>query len=196
MQSLIAELLKVSMSLLLAVQGNPQMPDKLVNQFLASVSQAIQLSSQVLNYDEKNQQIASKSIWPNYEQLLSAFYLSRDGKRVHLNNGVWLAEDSLSFGDINEDGIDDAVVILKMDDEKGERNYWLGAMLNKAGVLFNIVNTPIGKNIEVYSHHVEFEQFTIDMKVDSAARKIYHFKLLGNEFKEIPTPEGFKTLFK
>ncbi|MFA6354386.1 MAG: hypothetical protein WCX12_01725 [Candidatus Paceibacterota bacterium] len=184
MQNLIAELLKVSMSLLLAVQGNPQMPDKLVNQSLTSVSQAIQLSSQVLSYDERNHPVASKSIWPNFDQLLSASYLNRDGKRVALGDGVRLADSFLSFGDLNEDGLDDAVVVLKMDDGKGGIDYWLGAMLNKAGVLFNIVNKPIGKNVEIYSHHVESGQFTVDMKVDPSARKIYRFKLVGSEFRE------------
>lgn len=184
MQSLIADLLRISMSLLLAVQNSPQTSDRLMNQALASVSQAVQLSSQVLNYDEKNHQTASKSIWPNYDQLLSASYLNRDGERVALGDGVWLVGDSLSFGDMNEDGLDDAVVVLKMDDRKGGSDYWLGVMLNKAGVLFNIVNKPIGKNVKIYSHHVESGRFTVDMKVDSSARKIYHFKLIGNELRE------------
>jgi hypothetical protein len=61
----------------------------------------------------------------------------------------------------------------------------LAAMLNQNNVLFNIADFPLGSAVEAYSHNIQNNQITIDMKIGDAARATYRYELLGNQLIKI-----------
>jgi hypothetical protein len=103
------------------------------------------------------------SIWPNITDLVNAPYLDGNGNYVPLGSAVSLLEQDTSFGDINNDGIDDAAVIVnRPTPATGAPNYFLAVMLNQGGIMFNIADYPLGNTVNINSHHVTDGNIIID----------------------------------
>jgi hypothetical protein len=77
---------------------------------------------------------------------------------VRLGSGVTLLQQYTSFGDLNHDGADDAAVILAKPSTaggaEGGESYFLAAMLNQGGVMFDIAELPLGSTANINSHQI------------------------------------------
>lgn len=96
----------------------------------------------------------NNSIWPNITDLVNAAYRDSNGNWVALGSTVTLIESYTSFGDLNHDGIDDAAVIVSKPDASGGQHYFLVAMLNQGGVMFDVAEFPLGNTLNVTTHSV------------------------------------------
>ena len=94
------------------------------------------------------------SMWPDMKDLLYAPYISAPGQWSNLNSSVRILPEYTSFGDLNRDGSDDAAVIVNRPTTDGTPNYFLAAMLNQGGIMFNIADFPLGKNLNFASHTI------------------------------------------
>jgi hypothetical protein len=102
---------------------------------------------------------------------MNAPYIDAPGHWTRLGNTIQLFTGDTSFGDLNHDGLDDAAVIVNRPSSNGTPNYFLAAMLNQNGIMFNIADFPLGTNIDIASHSIV--QGTILLNSNS-------YELLGN----------------
>ena len=171
MNASISALLQLATALLLGVQHNAQLPQAVQKNMMALAEQSIQISTQALA--PINFPVAQNtSIWPNVVDLENSPFLALDGTWVRQGATVQPMDQYLSFGDMNADGFDDAAVIVKRTDQKGNPHFALAALLNQGGILFNIADIPLGTTLpHISSHHVMNGEVAIDRR---------HYKLLGN----------------
>ena len=184
MTATIALLLQLAASLLTGAKNNYHMPLAAKQQVVAMAGQTVQLSTEALA------KVAfpvpqNTSIWPNYSELKNAPYLDSGDKYVQLGQTVQLLGSSVSFGDINNDGIDDAVAAVKIAAPDGSSNYFLAAMLNQGGILFNIADAPLGSNAWIYNHRVQNGELVLDMATGNQASSTVRYVLLGNELMKL-----------
>jgi hypothetical protein len=176
----IALLLQLTVSLLTGAQHNDQMPLAVKQRIVAVAGQTIQLSTQALaKIDFPVPRNAS--IWPNYSELNNAPYLDAAGNYVRLGQDVQLVGSSISFGDINNDGLDDAMVVVKKNEPNGSTGYFLAAMLNQGGILFNIADAPLGGAVQIYSHRIQNGELAMDATIGNQSRSTIRYALLGNQ---------------
>ena len=127
---------------------------------------------------------ADTSIWPTIGDLYQTAYRAADGSWVPLGDGVQFAEAAISFGDINNDGMDDAAAVIVQTASDGSTRYALAAMLNQNNILFNIADLPLGNAVEVSSHGIGSNQITLGMKIGNGAEQTHRYELLGNQLIE------------
>ncbi len=169
MISTVALLLQLAASLLTGAKNNPS------PQIVAVAAQTIQLSTQALAFAQGQINFPvpqNASIWPTVAELQVAPYVDARGGYVQLGAGVQLDSATVSFGDLNGDGYDDAMVIVKRMKANGSTESDLAAMLNQGGIMFNIADTPLGDNVHVESHHIKNGEFILNTN---------HYVLLGNQ---------------
>ena len=188
MQSLLA-FLQIAASLLASAQSS-QTSDAIKIKAVASATQTIGFVSQSLlkNNTPQSAQTPKANLWPTAEWLWNALYLNREGAWVSYGAGVRIIDNSISFGDMNGDFLDDGIVVTKNVSAKNPADvtYRLAVMANQGGSFANIANFNLGKTQPtIYSHEIEAEVFTIDMEARGKARAIYKYKLLGNTLVEI-----------
>ncbi|OGZ53595.1 MAG: hypothetical protein A3B25_00635 [Candidatus Ryanbacteria bacterium RIFCSPLOWO2_01_FULL_48_26] len=177
MNTVVLQLLQVAATLLLAAQTHAgELSPALTAQFISFASRAVQLGTQALAPQPVIPAISSKNIWPNISGLRNAFYINSEGVRVRLGNGIRLLEEYTSFGDMNGDGFDEALVVTS----EGTTSYALAAFLNQGGILFNVAAVPLPKNLVIYSHRIESGIFSIELRDEAGAKKKLLYKLLGN----------------
>lgn len=182
MNSLIATLLQLTTSLLLVAKQSDTMPLAAREGIVGVAGRAIQLSTQALmEIPPGFVQIKNNGIWPTAADLGNSLYLDARGKYVPFGQSVQALYSYSSFGDINNDGFDDAFAVVKRSLSGGGYEYALAAMLNQGNVLFNIDDATLGSSIEIYSHHVVNGALDIDMSESGLARKTRHYGLLGNQ---------------
>lgn len=104
------------------------------------------------------------SIWPNAKDLRNAAYRDAAGRWVRLGSAVSFLDQYTSFGDLNHDGMDDAAVILNEPDAQGDAHYFLAAMLNQGGVMFEAAETPLGGTLNVATHGINAGKIDINGK--------------------------------
>ncbi len=179
----IATLLQITATFLLGVQHNPSASFAAQQQAVLVGSRVVQLSTQDLaNIGFVVPQ--DNSAWPNITDLQNAPYLNAEGRWVQLGQGVQLISSSTSFGDLNDDGLDDAVALVKRSLPDGSSDFALAAFLNQGGILFNIADAPLGTGVQVYNHSIQNGESVMDLQVGSQARAMRHYDLLGNVFSE------------
>jgi hypothetical protein len=179
MTSTIAILLQLAATLLTGAQNNPQVSLAAKQQVVAVAGQTIQLSTQAIA--EVQGQInfpvpQNSGIWPNIRELMAAPYIDARGGYTQLGVAVHLDSATISFGDLNGDGYDDAMVIIKRLKADGSTESDLAAMLNQGGIMFNIADTPLGNNIQlstIASHQIQNGEFVMNENV--------RYSLLGNQ---------------
>lgn len=98
------------------------------------------------------------SFWPDIKDLSNAPYIDGtiDGVNdwTQLGSAVTLLPNYTSFGDLNHDGVDDAAAIVERPSADGTANYYLAAMLNQGGIMFNIADYPLGTTLNIASHTI------------------------------------------
>ena len=186
MNTAIALLLQAATSLLMNIGQNASMPYAVRAQAVLVAEHAIQISTQAGAAPSIGFSVPKNtSIWPTIGDLAQTAYRATDGSWMRLGQNVQLVSPSVSFGDINSDGVDDAAVVVEQIAADGSARYALAAMLNQDDILFNIADMPLGASVEVYSHAIENNQIVVDMKVGDAARASYRYELLGNQLIKI-----------
>lgn len=185
--STIATLLQLMGTLLLGVQNNPNASQAAMQQAITTGSRAVQLVVQTEAMPTIGFPIPKNStIWPNIEDLRNAPYLDSNGHYTPDGTGVSLVETDTSFGDMNLDGFDDAAVVVQTTDNAGNTSFALAAMLNQGGIMFNIGDLPLGKNVQVFSHHVvQGGSLVMDMQIDNLPRATYQYQLVGTQLMKI-----------
>ncbi len=110
-------------------------------------------------------------IWPNISDLMRAPYIDAAGHWAPLGKTVRLVQKDTSFGDINNDGLDDAAVVVNRPSADGSANYFLAAMLNQGGIMFNIADFSLGTHANITSHSIKDGMMLLDGN---------RYELLGN----------------
>ena len=178
----IALLLQAATSLLTGIGQNVNLSYAVREQAVLVAEHVIQISTQAEAMPRIGFSVPKNtSIWPTIGDLYQTAYRTTDGNWVPLGAGVQLVTPSISFGDVNGDGLDDAAMVVVRTASDGSTQYALAAMLNQGGILFNIADLPLGTAIQVRSHSIENNQITLDMKIGDAAEQVYHYTLLGNQ---------------
>lgn len=175
MNSLVSSLLQITAALLVGIQHNNHVPVAFKEQLVAVSGRVIQLSTQALA--SVPFAVAPKtSIWPNVLDLENAPYLDLDGNYVRRGAGVQYFGETLSFGDMNGDGLDDAAVLVQRTGSGSRSDYALAVLLNQGNILFNIADFPLktaaGRAPQIKDHHVVNGRLIIDGK---------KYALLGNK---------------
>ncbi len=177
MQEIIA-LLQVAASLLVTLQQNPSLPYKTKLQGITFASQVIQLSLRTMG---RVPPFPAHYVQPSYHELLLSTYLDQNGNEVPLSKNLELLEEYISFGDLNRDNLDDAIVVLKETAGTGAGTFKLAALLNENGSLKNVATRSLGTGLQIFSHYAMYGQFTVDMKTDATPRALYVYRLVGNQ---------------
>lgn len=178
-------LLQATASLLSGAHNNPAVSSTTAAQLVTLGSRTVQLAVQAtapIDFAVP----ANKSIWPNVVELLSAPYIDANGKYVREGASVELDQGSLSFGDLNNDGFDDAVALVTQRQNDGSTKSVLAAFLNQGGIMFNIADMPLGvAPVELYSHNVVGGLIVMNMKVGGQSRATTTYRLLGDEILKV-----------
>lgn len=188
MNTSILALLQITATLLTGIQGNPQVPSSTAAQVVTLASHVVQMSTQAAAVVPFTV-VPDKSIYPGYDDLLNSPYLATDGQYVHLGTSstVKLENYYISFGDLNNDGLDDAGVVLKRFAPDGTASYALGAMLNQNGILFNIADYPLGSTLPTINSHqiVEGGGYVLNMQSGTGPAVTSTYMLLGNQLLKV-----------
>lgn len=148
----ILSLLQITAAMLTTAQGGA-MPAANVQSIITISQHSIQLAAQ----SEANIPFTvtpNNSMYPNINDLDSAAYRDTNGNWVTLGPSVILSGGDTSFGDLNNDGIDDAAVVVNKPDAEGNPHYFLDAMLNQGGVMFDIAELPLGTTDNITTHRI------------------------------------------
>lgn len=168
-------LLQAAASLLVSVQQNPQTAPAVMQNAVAlagnTIQSVVQANAKIYFAVKEN-----SGIWPNIDGLLNAPYLDSENNYVRLGSSVLLLQGYTSFGDLNNDGFDDAAAIVNKPAGDGTPRYFLAAMLNREKILFNIADFPLGNSVDIDSHRV------IDGKIVIDGSK---YELVGKELKKV-----------
>lgn len=184
--STISLLLQTVAALLTAAHNNPAIAPATTKQLITLGSQTVQIATQVvapINFPVKK----NTSAFPSGSEVLNAPALTAAGAYVPIAMGtpVALVQPSLSFGDLNSDGVDDAAAIVIQTTGTGGNiatSSALAIFLNQGGIMFNIADQPLGAAVTVYSHHIiSGGLLVMDMQVAGGVRATSTYALLGNQ---------------
>ena len=162
-------LLQAAASLLVSAQSEPSLQAKIAAVHIGSkaVQTVVQETADIPFAITPNDSAA-----PTAKEVVNAPYRDAFGKWTKLGSSVKLMEQYLSFGDLNYDGSDDAAVVVNKPDAKGGAHYFLAAMLNQGGIMFDIAEAPLGSTINITNHRVASGEIVLDGA---------HYELLGEE---------------
>ncbi len=190
MNALLATLLQLSLSLLSSAQ-NPSASAELRAQAIATASQAITLYQTARQGQVQVQaQVPKKNIWLNITQLANAEYADLAGNRFQLANGSYAAaankatlrQEFISFGDLNKDLLDDAVVMLEVSAGTSPAELMLAAVTNRGdGGVADAANLGLGRNVQIFDHRVQNGEFKLDIQADGGRRETRLYKLQGDK---------------
>jgi len=177
--STISLFLQVTASLLAAAHNNPALAPASAQQVVTIGSQSVQLATQAMA-PIPFAVPQNTSLYPNIKEVESAAYRTANGTYEPLGMSVNLDQSSLSFGDLNGDGTDDAEAIVTQRASTGATSTAIAIFLNQGGVMFNIADRTLGSAVTVYSHHVVNGALVMDMQVAGESRGTFTYTLLGN----------------
>jgi hypothetical protein len=168
-------------------QHNATLSQTATEQTIAIASRAVQLSAQAEAMPEIDFAIPpNNSTAPNIKDLLQTAYLGADGSYVPLGGSVALVQADNSFGDLNGDGLDDAMAIVERTDASGGTTFALAAMLNQGGIMFNIADLPLGSSLQVFSHNIiQGGDFVINMQTGDQPAATSTYYLLGDQLMKV-----------
>ena len=173
--STIVSLLQTTLVLLTGLRGAPQsrVAPAVAQQIVNVAGNAVQLATQAAE-PVGFAVTPNDGIWPNARDLTNAPHRDVSGKWVRLGGTVQLMEADTSFGDLNRDGVDDAAVVVKKQMADGSQSYFLAAMLNQGGIMFDVAETPLGANFapDTATHSITANEAALDGK---------HYALVGNQ---------------
>ncbi len=179
--STIALLLQVTASLLTGAQRDPSLPASSTAAIVVTANHAVQEAAQAMAPIDFTVP-PNNSIWPNIVDVAQAAYLDARGAYVPQGpaHGVTLRESTVSFGDLNADGLDDAAAVVTLAKPDGTSEDALAFFLNQQGVMFNIADLPLGGAATVYSHGIAGNVLTMDMQIAGHARATTTYQLIGD----------------
>ena len=192
--STIALLLQMTASLLAGAKSNPSLTASTTAQIVAIGNHAVQLAAQADARMGAGFAVPQNTdIWPTVGDLMQSGYLNNNGAYVAEGEGATLEQSTISFGDLNADGFDDAAAIVDLQGSGGTTEAALAMFLNQGGVMFNIadlplgtsLSSPLGQGVTVYSHEIANGVLTIDMQVAGQPRATSTYELLGNRIVKI-----------
>ncbi len=186
MTTILATLLQLTTALLLSAQ-NPNVPADLRTQAFALASQAFQLYQSAGQVQVTQVPVSLRhSPWLNAQELVNAEYFDQAGNKFRLMDGNYTSAYSsaefqqqyISFGDLNHDNLDDAVVILRESLAAQPARYILAAVLNMDnGMTLNAANLDLGREIQIFDHRVQEGKFKIDTQTDGQPRQTRQYEL-------------------
>ncbi len=180
MHTSIIALLQITTSILLALRGSPQTDIALQRQVLLVANRVVQFSFQATApFPENYAPIPNRGRWPTAADLEHSLYLSGD-KYIPLGANMQMLPSYASFGDLNGDGADDAVVVVRETPASGGVSYALAVMLNQGGMLFNITDIAIANLSNIDSHRIESGRFNLGEK-NGKNDVVSHYELWGNQ---------------
>ena len=184
--STISLLLQTAAAILTSAHNNAALTPAATQQIVTLGSQTVQIATQAMAPIGFSV-TPNTGAFPTALEVLRAPALTATGVYVPLANGspVKLDQSSLSFGDLNGDGLDDAAAVVTQTVGTGNSTTTrvaLAIFLNQGGIMFNIVDRPLGSDVVVYSHHVvSGGELVMDMQVAGEARGTFTYSLLGNQ---------------
>lgn len=182
----IVVLLQMAASLLAGAHNNPAVSAATDAQIVALGNRTVQIAVQAIapiNFTVP----ANGSIWPNVNELLAAPYLDASGKYVPQGSSAKLDQGSISFGDLNNDGLDDAAAIVTRPAAGGATESVLAMFINQDNIMFNIADLSLGTSpVTLYSHYVvSGGLLTMDMQAAGGARATTTYQLLGDRILQV-----------
>ncbi len=181
--SSIALLLQVAASLLSGVQHDPSIPRSAAVQAVAIAGRAVQVAAQAEANIGFNVP-PNTGIWPTVGDLMQSAYRTGNGTYVPQGQGVVLDQSTISFGDLNGDGFDDAAALVDVGKGKAARTE-LAVFLNQDNVMFNIADLPLGVSTTVYSHEIMGGVLEMDMRTDGGPRATSTYELVGERIMNV-----------
>jgi hypothetical protein len=142
--------------------------------------------------------------------LLNSTYRSPDWGEFQLTNGVYYRtpptsqespesyttriQDPIFYGDLNADGLEDALVILSTQNGGSGHFIELAAVLDQNGNAYNISTISLGDRVVVESGKVENGTIVLNMRVQGpndglccpSQPVIWNFVLTGNQLIKLP----------
>lgn len=175
-------ILQATASLLSGAQNNTTMSSSTTAQLVALGSRTVQIVTQAsakIDFTVAE----NSSTWPNLTELLAAPYLDAGNNYVQQGSTVKLDQGSISFGDLNNDGLDDAAAIVERTTANGATEHAIAAFINQGGIMFNVADLSLGTlPVTIYSHHVVSDGvLSIDMQTTGQSRATTTYSLLGNQ---------------
>jgi hypothetical protein len=177
--STIALLLNLAASLLLRTQQAPALSPSSTAAIVGIANRSVQLAAQA---EAPIDFVVPKNtdMWPTVGDLMQSAYRNADGAYVHEGPSATLVQSTVSFGDLNGDGFDDAAGIVELPGPGSVPAPYLAMFLNQNGVMFNIADLPLGASTTVYSHHIMNGVLTMDMQIAGHPRATSTYALWGN----------------
>lgn len=189
-------ILNITATLLLSVQNNPLVSTADAERVVSSASQTIQSVMWTLRQPTNTDKVAT-STWPSARAMRNADFFNEEETRIVLRDGkqqnadgskpsgarsvsLNILEQYSSFGDLNRDNLDDAVLIVKTVSQKAGTGYHLAVMLNHNGTFFNLGNEKLINPKTIFDHRIEEGLFTIDYENTNGIRAKRSYALLGN----------------
>jgi hypothetical protein len=146
-------LLQALATLLMAIHAQPAPASATLLSAVGLTNRSLELVAQA-NAEIPFSVQANDGTWPNIGDLQNAAYRDANGNWVRLGPSVVLVQEDTSFGDLNGDGLDDAAVVVNEPDASGAAHYFLVAMLNQGGVMFDAAELPLGNSVDITSHRI------------------------------------------
>jgi hypothetical protein len=113
---------------------------------------------------------------------------------VGIWEGVWEQKGKIiAFGDLNDDGKEDAAVILDSHGGGSGHFYELAVVINQDGNPYNITTKGLGDRVKIHSMEIKKGEVVVDMTVHGPGdplccptlRKIFRYRLSGNKLLEV-----------
>ena len=177
--STIVLLLNLATALLLRTQQTPALSPSSTLAIVGVANRSVQLAAQAaapIGFTVPH----NTDIWPTIEDLMQAAYLSPGGAYIHEGPFATLVQSTVSFGDLNGDGLDDAAGIVDLSNAGSKPMPYLAMFLNQNGVMFNIADLPLGASTTVYSHSIMGGVLTMDMQIAGQPRSTSTYVLWGD----------------
>ncbi len=182
--STIALLLQMTSSLLAGAHNNAAVPPAALAEIAGLGNRTVQIAVQALAPIDFP--VATNTdMWPTVTDLMASPYLDAEGNYVRAGGAVQLDQSSVSFGDLNSDGFDDAAAIVTRKMADGTTQDAIAVFLNQGNIMFNIADLPLGSSATVYSHNINANMLTMNMRIAGGARATTTYELVGNQIKEV-----------
>jgi hypothetical protein len=182
----IALLLQTTLSLLSGAHNNAAMSATTTAQIVALGNRTVQIAAQAIapvNFAVP----ANTGIWPNVNELLAAPYLDAKGNYVQEGSSAKLDQGSISFGDLNNDNLDDAAAIVTRPAAAvGATESALAMFINQNNIMFNIADLSLGTApVTIYSHHIVGGLLMMDMQAAGGVRATTTYQLVGDQIFKV-----------
>ena len=178
MNTAIATLLYLAASLLGNIQPDSSMESR--QEAILFANRAIHVANIAIQKD-RGEEVFDGAKIPTSNKLSDALYRNDDGGLSPLGSRLQLLQQYTSFGDLNADNFDDAVVVVKAIPASGTPTYHLAAMANYNGELVNVANASLENFITIHNHRIDYGYLSLDLEANEQPRRTIRYKLNENK---------------